>query len=153
MSPTSPPAAPELPPDLAGFLQRLVRNTAILAGGVAFMLYLREGWEMAYSVLVSAALFVWSLRWQAMALSGLLASAADSAQKREAGERNTPQNPGKLRSDFLMRLPLMLLALAAVLWYTPARPGGVIAGIACVLVSAILAALSQNSGTRPSDRR
>lgn len=134
-----------MPPQLCAFLERFTRNTAFAAGGIALLFFIRGQWSMAYSIVVAAVLFCWSLRLQAQGISAAVQNAASASKPAEqSDDTRAPASASKLGSSVLLRVPLLLLALAAVLWYTPAQPLGVIYGVGCVLVGAVAAALETN---------
>jgi len=56
--------------------------------------------------------------------------------------RHRPARPGgrALPGLLLLKWPLVLVALAGILWYMPARPEGVAAGVILSLVAAAIAA-------------
>lgn len=138
-------STPPKSPQLDRFLERLTRNTAYLAGGVAILYFIRSEWTMAYSIVAAAACFCWSLRLQAQALSAMIEkAAAGSSAADQRDDTRAPASSPKPSSSMFLRVPLLLLALAALLWYTPAQPLGVILGVACVLVGAVVAALETN---------
>lgn len=132
-----------VPAPVQRFLERMTSHVLWVAGGVSFLMLLQSGWQMAYSVAVAAALFAWGLRTQAKLLSAVLASAGKNAER--VGASQSAKSSGReLRSKLMLQLPLLLLALAAVLWYTPAEPIGILIGVGCVLASTVAAAIETN---------
>lgn len=142
---------PSLPAPLQRFLDRMTSHVLWVAGGVAVMMLLQVSWQMAYSVAVAAALFTWALRTQAKLLSSVLQDAGKNAQS--LGASQSAKNSGReMRSKLMFQLPLLLLALAAVLWYTPAEPIGILVGVGCVLVCVVVAAIETNLGPEDLER-
>ncbi|MEM9454099.1 MAG: ATP synthase subunit I [Myxococcota bacterium] len=106
-----------------------------IAGAISLLLV---GPEMSLGIALGA-LVGWVNLW-------LLARAVrvmlrDPQQYRPAGRR-TWVLPGVL----LLKWPFVLLALAFILWYMPARPEGVALGALLALVGASIAALRANRG-------
>ena len=74
----------------------------------------------------------------------LLARAIDRATRNAvsaAAHDRTPERP-LFALGVLVRLPLLVVALALVLWYLPTRPEGLIVGFGLVLVALALAAVN-----------
>lgn len=100
------------------------------------------GPEMSLGIALGA-LVGWVNLWLlARALRVML---RDPSQYRPAGRRRWVL-PGVL----LLKWPFLLLALAFILWYMPARPEGVALGALLALVAASIAALRANRGDAPT---
>jgi len=109
---------------------------AVVAGAISLPLF---GHEMSLGIALGA-LVGWVNLWLlARALRTML---RDPRQYRPTGSR-TWVLPGVL----LLKWPFILLALALILWYMPARPEGVALGALLALVGASIAALRANRGT------
>jgi hypothetical protein len=118
-------------------------------------------WTVGLTVAVSGIVLVWdasfSLGIALGALIGganivLLGKAISRAFSRAAestddeSEVEAPTVARKLPG--LLRMPLLVLALAGILWYMPARPEGLATGITIVLVAAVIAGFRAKRGTR-----
>jgi hypothetical protein len=126
-------------PDSAPLLRRAALWTAVMvviAGAISLPLF---GRAMSLGIALGA-LVGWVNLW--LLARALRAMLRDPRQYRPAGSR-TWVLPGVL----LLKWPFILLALAFILWYMPARPEGVALGALLALVGASIAALSKN---RPS---
>jgi hypothetical protein len=125
-------------PDSAPLLRRAALWTAVmtvLAGAISLPLF---GREMSLGIALGA-LVGWVNLWLlARALRVML---RDPQQYRPVGAR-TWVLPGVL----LLKWPFILLALALILWYMPARPEGVALGALLALVGASIAAIGSNRG-------
>jgi hypothetical protein len=127
-------------PDSGPLLRRAAWWTAAMAaiaGAISLPLFGREmGLGIALGALVG-----WVNLWLlARALKAML---RDPQQYRPTGAR-TWVLPGVL----LLKWPFILLALAFILWYMPARPEGVALGALLALVGASIAALSKKEGAK-----
>lgn len=126
-------------PDSAPLLRRAALWTlvmAVIAGAISLVL---SGREMSLGIALGALLGWFNLWLLARALRTML---GDPRQYRPAGAR-TWVLPGVL----LLKWPFILLALAMILWYMPARPEGVALGALLALVGASIAALRANRGS------
>jgi hypothetical protein len=84
----------------------------------------------------------WGVALGALAGGLNLAAMADEIAwmlQQTSGEE--PPAGARKRPFTRLRWPLFLLALAGILWYTPARPEGVAGGILLVLAAAVIAGL------------
>jgi drug/metabolite transporter (DMT)-like permease len=126
-------------PDSAPLLRRAALWTLVMvaiAGAISLPL---SGHEMSLGIALGA-LVGWVNLWLlARALRTML---RDPRQYRPTGSR-TWVLPGVL----LLKWPFILLALALILWYMPARPEGVALGALLALVGASIAALRANRGS------
>ena len=127
-------------PDSGPLLRRAAWWTAAMtaiAGAIALPLF---GREMSLGIALGA-LVGWVNLWLlARALKAML---RDPQQYRPGGAR-TWVLPGVL----LLKWPFILLALAFILWYMPARPEGVALGALLALVGASIAAVAKNEGSK-----
>ncbi len=114
--------------------------TAIWAAGMGLWL----GFPMALGVVLGASIGYANMYFAARTLRTIVANPRD--------HRPPAGKTWSLPAGLLLKWPLILLALAAVLWYMPARPEGVALGVAISLAAASLAALqrSKPSGSPPS---
>lgn len=123
-------------PDSTPLLRRAALYTGLMvavAGAISLVVF---GREMSLGIALGA-LVGWVNLWLlARALRVML---RDPQQYRPAGPR-TWVLPGVL----LLKWPFILLALALILWYMPARPEGVALGALLALVGASIAALRGN---------
>lgn len=123
-------------PDSTPLLRRAglwTTGLVTISGAISLLVV---GPEMSLGIALGA-LVGWANLW-------LLARAVrvmlrDPQQYRPAGRR-TWVLPGVL----LLKWPFLLLALAFILWYMPARPEGVALGALLALVGACIAALRAN---------
>ena len=125
-------------PDSAPLLRRAALWTAVmtvLAGAISLPLF---GREMSLGIALGA-LVGWVNLW--LLARALRAMLRDPQQYRPVGAR-TWVLPGVL----LLKWPFILLALALILWYMPARPEGVALGALLALVGASIAAIGSNRG-------
>ena len=126
-------------PDSTLLLRRAALWTlamVVIAGAISLPL---SGHEMSLGIALGA-LVGWVNLWLlARALRTML---RDPRQYRPTGSR-TWVLPGVL----LLKWPFILLALALILWYMPARPEGVALGALLALVGASIAALRANRGS------
>jgi hypothetical protein len=127
-------------PDSGPLLRRAAWWTAAMtaiAGAISLPLFGREmGLGIALGALVG-----WVNLWLlARAVKAML---RDPQQYRPVGAR-TWVLPGVL----LLKWPFILLALAFILWYMPARPEGVALGALLALVGASIATLSKNESAK-----
>lgn len=130
-------AAPDSTPLLRGAGRWTLVLTAI-AGAISLPWW---GTEMSLGIALGA-LVGWVNLWLlSRAVNVML---RDPQQYRPAGSR-TWVLPGVL----LLKWPFLLLALAFILWYMPARPEGVALGALLALVGASIAAL-RAKGDPPS---
>jgi hypothetical protein len=123
-------------PDSTPLLRRAALWTGIMvaiAGAIALPLF---GREMSVGIALGA-LVGWVNLW--LLARALRAVLRDPQQYRPAAQR-TWILPGVL----LLKWPFILLALAFILWYMPARPEGVALGALLALVGASIAALRAN---------
>lgn len=123
-------------PDSAPLLRRAGLWTAVMvaiAGAISLPLF---GREMSLGIALGA-LVGWVNLW--LLARALRAMLRDPQQYRPAGAR-TWVLPGVL----LLKWPFILLALALILWYMPARPEGVALGALLALVGASIAAIGSN---------
>jgi hypothetical protein len=131
-------------PDSAPLLHRAGLWTAILvaiAGAISLPLF---GGEMSLGIALGA-LLGWANLW-------LLAKAVKAMLRAPQQYRPGGQRTWVLPGVLLLKWPLLLLALAGILWYMPARPEGVAIGALLALVGASIASLGANRGAnRGSD--
>lgn len=129
-------------PDSNPLLRRAALYTGLMtavAGAISLPLF---GREMSVGIALGA-LVGWVNLWLlARALRVML---RDPQQYRPVGAR-TWVLPGVL----LLKWPFILLALAFILWYMPARPEGVALGALLALVGASIASLRGNRAPTPS---
>jgi hypothetical protein len=112
----------------------------VIALLVSLLGFAVSGGEMALGIALGALLGVANL-W--------LLSRAISVMVRSADEhRPTPGQKWALPGVLLLKWPFLLLALAGILWYMPARPEGVAIGFGISLVGAAIAA-TRTSKERP----
>lgn len=129
--------------DVDALLKRTAAWTAALTGLWAVAMGLWQGFEMALGIVAGATLGFVNLWLAARALRGIL-------QNPEA-HRPVGGRKWALPVGLLLKWPLMLLALFAILWYMPARPEGVALGVAISLAGASIAAMKRStSGSSPS---
>ncbi len=129
-------------PDSAPLLRRAALWTAALvaiAGAISLPLF---GREMSLGIALGA-LVGWVNLWLLSRATRIMLR--DPQQYRPAGAR-TWVLPGVL----LLKWPFILLALALILWYMPARPEGVAVGALLALVGASLGALRANREPSPA---
>jgi hypothetical protein len=127
-------------PDSGPLLRRAAWWTAAMAaiaGAISLPLF---GHEMGLGIALGA-LVGWVNLW--LLARALRAMLRDPQQHRPTGAR-TWVLPGVL----LLKWPFILLALAFILWYMPARPEGVALGALLALVGASIAALAKNEGPK-----
>ena len=128
-------------PDSAPLLRRAALWTAALvaiAGAISLPLF---GREMSLGIALGA-LVGWVTLWLLSRATRIMLR--DPQQYRPVGAR-TWVLPGVL----LLKWPFILLALALILWYMPARPEGVAVGALLALVGASLGALRANREPSP----
>ncbi len=109
--------------------------TLTLALAAAVLTLALAGHEQALSVLLGAAIGLWNL--QSLARAGfrvLLAAEAEPQTTAAATARFAPLLAA-------LRWPATALATAAVLWYMPGRPEGLVAGVLVALAGFTVAAL------------
>ncbi len=131
-------------PNSAPLLRRAGLWTAILtviAGAISLPLF---GHEMSLGIALGA-LVGWVNLW-------LLARALKTVLRDPQQHRPTGQRTWVLPGVLLLKWPFILLALAGILWYMPARPEGVALGALLALVGASIGALRADraSDTPPS---
>lgn len=124
----------------------LLRSTAgwmvvlvAIAGAISHWLF---GLEMSLGVALGALVGFANLLLLARALGTVL---RDPEQYRPTGAR-TWVLPGVI----LLKWPFILLALAMILWYMPARPEGVALGALLALAAASIAAIRAKQGSNVS---
>jgi hypothetical protein len=131
-------------PDSAPLLRRAALWTAALvaiAGAISLPLF---GREMSVGIALGA-LVGWVNLW-------LLAKAVRAMLRTPQQYRPGGQRTWVLPGVLLLKWPVILLALACILWYMPARPEGVAVGALLALVGASIASLGVNRGAnRGSD--
>jgi len=131
------------PPDSTPLLRRAALWTGLmvaLAGAISLPLF---GREMSLGIALGA-LVGWVNLW--LLARALRAMLRDPQQYRPAGQRTWI-----LPSVLLLKWPFILLALALILWYMPARPEGVAVGALLALIGASLAALKANRAPASPD--
>lgn len=129
--------------DTDALMRRTAVWTASLTGAAAAVLGVVMGGAMALGIVAGAALGFTNLWMAARALRSVV---ADPQLHRPA-----PGRKWALPLGLLVKWPLILLALAGILWYLPARPEGVALGVAIALAAASIAAASNAAGrSRPS---
>ena len=130
-------------PDSAPLLRRAALWTVVMAaiaGAISLPLF---GREMSLGIALGA-LVGWVNLW--LLARALRAMLRDPQQYRPAGAR-TWVLPGVL----LLKWPFILLALALILWYMPARPEGVALGALLALVGASIASIGSNRAATSPD--
>jgi hypothetical protein len=120
-------------------VRRAARWTAALTAIAGAISLPWLGREMSLGIALGALLGWVNLWLLARAVRAML---RDPQQHRPTGRR-TWVLPGVL----LLKWPFILLALAGILWYMPARPEGVALGALLALVGASMAALRANRGS------
>jgi drug/metabolite transporter (DMT)-like permease len=126
-----------VPPDSTPLLRRAALVTALLVAIACAAAIPLFGRPMGLGIALGA-LVGWVNLW--LLARALRAMLRDPQQHRPTGQR-TWILPGVL----LLKWPFILLALAFILWYMPARPEGVALGALLALVGASIAALRGNS--------
>jgi ABC-type antimicrobial peptide transport system permease subunit len=113
----------------------------LAAGAISQLIW---GHEMSLGVALGALVGIANIWLLAKALGTVLSNAQE--YRPSAGQ--TWVLPGVI----LLKWPFILLALAIILWYMPARPEGVAVGALLALVGASIAAISANraNSTSPS---
>ncbi len=106
-----------------------------LSGAISQPLF---GHEMSLGIALGA-LLGWVNLW---VLSRTLRAVLSSPEE----HRPARQQKWVLPGVFLLKWPFLLLALAGILWYMPARPEGVAFGALLSLVGASIAALRSGRG-------
>lgn len=106
-------------------------TTALTAVAGALALW-RWGFEMALGVALGALVGFVNLLLLSRAVAQLVSNARD--------HRPTPGRKWTLPAVLLLKWPFVLLALAGILWYMPARPEGVVLGLVLSLAAASIAA-------------
>lgn len=130
-------------PDSAPLLRRAGLWTAVMAAIAGAISLPLLGREMSLGIALGA-LVGWVNLW--LLARALRAMLRDPQQYRPRGAQ-TWVLPGVL----LLKWPFILLALALILWYMPARPEGVALGALLALVGASIAAIGANRApTSPS---
>lgn len=114
-------------------LRMAVRWTTILTVASAVISGLTWGADFALGIALGALLGLVNLALLGTALAKLL---PDAGRHRPA-----PGSRFALPGILLVKWPLLLLALAGILWYLPARPEGLAFGFLLSLVGAAIAAL------------
>jgi hypothetical protein len=117
------------------FLRRATMMTAGLTGLVGAIAHWFVGWPMSLGIALGALIGVANLAVLARALSGVVDRAEEHAPR--PGQRYVL--PGVL----LLKWPVLLLALAGILWYMPARPEGVAIGVLLSLIGGAIASRSR----------
>lgn len=124
--------------DPKSFLRRTVSWTVVLlavAGGISWWL---SGRDMALGVALGGLVGLANLLLLTRALAKVI---ANPEQHRPVAGKNWV-----LPAAIVLKWPFLLLALGLILWYLPARPEGVAAGVAITLLAASLAAIR---GSKP----
>jgi len=124
------------PPNSSALLRRTAGWTLGLVLVLGTISHLLFGREMSLGIALGALVGLANLWLLARALSTVLRS---PQEYRPVGGR-TWVLPGVL----LLKWPFLLLALAGILWYMPARPEGVALGALLALVGASIAAIRGN---------
>lgn len=122
--------------DVDGLLRRIGTWTFALAAVWAAGLGLWLGGAMALGIAVGATLGYANLYFAARALRAIVSNPRE--------HRPAPGTKWSLPAGLLLKWPLILLALGAILWYMPARPEGVALGVAISLAAASIAALQRS---------
>ena len=128
------------PPNPGPLLRQSALWTALLAAGVGIPAAWLWGFEMGLGVVLGALLGLANFALMARALGSVLSSPHDYRPTRPGGW----VLPGVL----LLKWPLVLLALAVVLLYTPARAEGVGVGVILSLIAAVKAAAIERARRR-----
>jgi hypothetical protein len=129
------------PADRRPFLPGAVAWSGAIATAVSVLGFVVSGGPMALGIAMGTLLGVTNL-W-------LLSRAVDAMVQQADQHRPAPGRKWALPGVFLLKWPFLLLALAGILWYMPARPEGVAIGFGISLLGAAIAA-TRNSKTRPS---
>lgn len=130
-------------PDSAPLLRHAALWTAVMVAIAAAVSLPLFGREMSLGIALGA-LVGWVNLW-------LLARAVRVMLRNPQEHRPTGQRTWVLPTVLLLKWPFILLALAFILWYMPARPEGVALGALLALVGASIAALRANRGTTGLD--
>lgn len=132
------------PPNSGPLLRRTLSWTLGLVFAAGAISQLIWGREMSLGVALGAFVGLANI-WL---LSKALGTVLSNAQEYRPTAGQTWVLPGVI----LLKWPFILLALAIILWYMPARPEGVAVGALLALVGASIAAISANraNSTSPS---
>ena len=120
---------------LVHWARRISLWTLTLALMVSSLTYLLAGRDQALSVVVGALLGLFNL--QSLARTGFRMLLAAEAEPDASAARTSRFAP--LLAT--LRWPATALATAAVLWYMPGRPEGLVAGVLIALIGFTAAAL------------
>ena len=149
MSPRADPRAQRVRADLlALWARRIGLWTLTLAIPTSLLALALAGHEQALSVLLGAAIGLMNLQSLARAAFRMLLAA--EAEPDQAAARTARFAP--LLAT--LRWPATALATAAVLWYMPGRPEGLVAGVLVALAGFTAAALQsaqELTGATPDD--
>jgi hypothetical protein len=119
-----------------------IRWTLILGGlGAAAALAVARDPMLAASVALGALAVLLHFSLLALALGGTLGRAAPTPN----GSGRTP----RFAAASALRWPALVVALLGILWYMPARPQGLVAGLVLGLAAATFAAVGALRATRP----
>lgn len=125
-------------PDSGPLLRRTLAWTVglvVVSGAISHAVW---GREMSLGIALGALVGLANLWLLARALKTVLGNAQQY--------RPTAGATWVLPGVILLKWPLLLLALAMILWYMPARPQGVALGALLALVGASISAISANRG-------
>ncbi|MBL4685492.1 MAG: hypothetical protein JKY37_12935 [Nannocystaceae bacterium] len=115
------------------FIQLTIRwivALVVVAGGISWWL---SGRDMALGVALGAVVGLANLMLLSRAMAKMLAN--PQQHRPVAGKKWV------LPTVIVLKWPFLLLALGLILWYLPARPEGVAAGVALSLLAACIAAI------------
>lgn len=130
---------------LAQWGRRIGLWTLTLALSVAALTYVLAGRDQALSVVLGALLGLFNL--QSLARAGFRMLLAAEAEP-DATAASTSRFAPLLAT---LRWPATALATAAVLWYMPGRPEGLVAGVLLALTGFTAAALQSARGLNHPD--
>jgi len=127
-------------PDIRVFLPRFVRGCLVLVCVGIFVCLVGGFFEWAVGIALGALIFA----------ANLVLFARDLIRVQERVEEEVLDDDSQPAVGFKgtksgLRLILVALALAIILWYMPARPEGIVIGVCLVLVAAAIAARSSAS--------
>lgn len=118
-------------------LRRAAAWTTLLTGAASLVALMWWGYEMALGVALGALVGFANLWLLSRAVAQLVDNAGD--------HRPAPGRKWSLPAVLLLKWPFVLLALAGILWYMPARPEGVALGLVLSLAAASVAAAKGRS--------
>ncbi len=131
--------------DTPTFIRRTTTWTVALTVAAAGISWWIGGPDLALGVALGALVGLANLMLLTRALAKVL---ANPDQHRPAAGRKWV-----LPTAMVLKWPFLLLALGLILWYLPARPEGVAAGVALSLLAASMAAIGGNKKPSAPDTR